>query len=131
MVSASFSDKATKVYSGVRVKWHDPEAGETIVSELDAGLDPDQAKSADVLNITTRVETQAQADEVAKAALQEYGSKELEGSLSFEGRPFMVAGVRIFLEGFGVMDGQWTIKESTHTISGSGYSTSVAVKRGR
>lgn len=131
VVSYDFTDKATKVYSGVRVKWHDPESGEIVESVTEAD-DSDQGKINDVLEVTTKVETQAQADEVAKAALQEVTSKEIEGTLNLEGRPLMVAGTRVFLEGFGVLDGKWMITESSHSVSpGSGYTTTLRVKRGR
>jgi phage protein D len=132
VTSAAYRDSAVKNYRGVRVIWHDPETGEAVTSELTATEPDGQPRSGDTLEIRTRAETQAQADEIAKSRMHQMNSKELEGDLTLPGRPLLCAGVNVNLRDFGVFDGKWNVTESSHTIEvGGGYTMTVRVKSGR
>lgn len=134
VTSYNFKDKTTRTYTAARVSYHSALDKKEIVSEVQASsLDGvgEMATSGDTLLITQRVESEAQAEEIAKAALWHANSKTAEGTLEMPGRPTVVAGINIALSSdFGVMAGKWHVSESSHKIDrSSGYTTSVTIKR--
>lgn len=144
--TARFTDRQVKTYVGAEVSWHDPDKGEAIVSRYVQAQPPPTALpgsyqvfqsvnefgTGEVLKVKQRVETQAQADEVAKAAIHQSVSHEKEGEITVDGSPFLCAGINIELSGYGMWDGKWAVVESRHTIdSGGGYWTALKIKRGK
>ena len=133
LVSANFTDKPV-AYTRARVRWHNPETGKTVVSEISGGdLGFDDSTPSDTLEIFERAETQSQADEIAKSALWRSMSTELEGNLTLPGSTTLMAGVNVTLgDDFGVFSGKWFIHSSTHRLSkADGYLTDLVIGRGR
>ena len=76
-----------------------------------------------------RVESEQQAESMARASLHQANSNGKEGTLSVEGQPLLLAGSNFNLTGLGRLSGVCQILSSTHDISrGSGYVTSVEFK---
>lgn len=130
----SMKDKATKTYTKARVQYHNPAEKKDITAEVNASDLPEVNKevvSKDELVITDkRVESEAQAMEVAKAALYHANSKTAEATIDLPGAPTLVAGVNILLLGLGAMSGTWHVTESQHRIDKTqGYVTSAQLKR--
>ena len=66
---------------------------------------------------------------IAKATLRKLNLRKMTGSLSLVGDTFLVAGVVIKLKGFGSFDGGFIIESASHSVSTSGYVTSLSVRR--
>ena len=144
IMSARFTDKQTKTYAGAEVEWHDPETAEPIRSRYVMQEPPPSALpgsyqlfqsvnefgTGEVLKVKERVETQAQADEVAKAAIHNSVSHQFEGEITVTGSPTYCAGINVEIQGFGFWDGKWAVTESRHTIAPD-YTTILKIKRGK
>lgn len=87
-------------------------------------------QSSNTLLINTRVENQEQADAVAKAALLNANSETRTGTITIPGNPRACAGINFDLTGAGRMSQKFTIKSSTHSVTGGEYTTSIDFKSG-
>lgn len=81
-----------------------------------------------VLRHDLRLESAEIATVRARALLLEANRLKASGSLSFPGRPNVVAGATIGLTGMGRLSGKYMVQTSTHRVGrSSGYATSVEV----
>jgi len=146
-----FSKSKVSQVTAAEVVWHNPETGEEVKSRfIEAApppstgpgiyqtflVDPNYG-TGEILKIQERVETQAQADQVAKAAIHSRASKQFEGEITIEGRRIF-AGCNVDLiesDGiviFGNFAGKWAVTESAHRLDVSGgWVVSLKIKRGR
>lgn len=126
-----FKTKSNKVYKAAKVEYHDPELDEDIEVDVEAELSDlsGEDKNERVLVINQRVKSEAEAQRVAKSALDDANKAEVSGSFTSMGDVRLVAGVPIMMEGFGRFDGKYLIKSATHSI-GSKYTVSVDLTRG-
>lgn len=116
--SAQFSER-TK-YGSATTRWHDPETGETNSFKLDG-----EGTGADY-EAPNLYPDETAAKNAAKSFLKssERGSESI--TLSMSGRPDIIAEGLITLSGFpDAMNKSWTIKTVTHSLSPSGFTTSV------
>lgn len=86
-------------------------------------------QSANVLKVRGKVETQDQADAMAKSALYQANSKTKTGSFTLPGGILYVAGNNFDASGFGRNDGKYTIVTSAHTV-GTEYTVNLEFKIG-
>ena len=70
-----------------------------------------------------------EAKRIAKATLRKLNLRSVTGSLSLVGDTSLVAGVVVELKGFGSFDGRFYIESASHSVSTSGYVTSISVRR--
>ncbi|MET1133555.1 MAG: hypothetical protein ABWX60_09055, partial [Aeromicrobium sp.] len=85
--------------------------------------------SSPVLSVRAPVHTQAEADERAKAILDERAQDFVTGSGECIGLPEIVPDVNIELGGMGRgFSKTYWVAEATHTIDSGGYSTSFKVQ---
>ena len=135
LMSYSLRDKALQTYKQAKVKYHDPKEKKVVeasVTDVEnaGGESFNEKTAADTLEIRTKTEDKAQAEQKAKVALYRSRSNQVEGSLSLTGNPFLVAGNNFELTNMGQLSGRYHIMESHHSITkGSGYTTSLQVKR--
>jgi phage protein D len=128
-------DKITRVYAGVTVSHHDPKKKALVVYNLkDGGVEPSSSggrqTSADTLYVHRRADTPAQAEALARGAL-EANEERVNGSVTVIGDPRLVAGVVIELAGCGKFSGVLLVHSARHSMSRSGgYETSLELKRG-
>ncbi len=85
--------------------------------------------SAQVFVMKKRVNSKAQAEQIAKAKLRELNLHAVTGNISVIGDPTLTAGSVIELSGFGSFDGRFLIESATHSVGGSGYTTGLNVRK--
>lgn len=130
----SFTDKVNETFAGAKVSYNDPVTGKVVEhtenkSQSATGEDFDTS-SVDVLEMRTKAENKQQAEAKAKAALYRANSKQIEGRISIEGDPIMVAGNNFELTGMGALSGKFHVEQSVHAIDGDGgYTTALEIKR--
>jgi len=102
----------------------EPESEE---DEEDPIYDPEVGQ---ILKVNRRVGSLAEAELVAKSMLRKANMRQLQGSISFMGRPDLYSGLNIELKGFGrfIDSVKWQIEEVIHSVSGSGYITDISIR---
>lgn len=121
----SFKTKIRDVYKKCRIKYTNDQDKSVIESTF---TDPNKSNGA-TLEIHQQVTSQAEADRLAKKKLREKNRDECTGSYSLDGCQFLCAGETIEMIGFGVFSGRYIVTQAKHDISGSGYVTSIDVRR--
>ena len=91
--------------------------------------DPSVDSSGQEYRLRKRVTSKAEAERLAKATLRKVNLRRVTGSLTLIGDPSLLAGCVIACEGFGSFDGNFIIESSSHDVSGSGYTTSLQLRR--
>lgn len=148
ILSWSFNTDQSEKYKSVTIAYRDPKAkaqGAAGSHSLNADGTQNNGKNAAVLEYTytdpdadengqefaykTRVKSLDEAKRKAKAKLRELNKRAIVGSLSLIGDVSLVAGVVVKCKGFGSFDGNFIVEEAEHNISGSGYVTSLSLRR--
>lgn len=91
--------------------------------------DPDVEDNGQEYQIKKRAASLDEAKRIAKATLRKLNLRSVTGSLSLVGDTSLVAGVVVELKGFGSFDGRFYIESASHSVSTSGYVTSISVRR--
>lgn len=81
------------------------------------------------LKINKRVNSQAEAERLARHKLREKNKEEFSVTLTLPLNLKLLAGVTFQLEGFGAFDSKWIVDESSHTVSDSGSVTRIKAHR--
>ena len=128
--SWKFKTKSNKVYSSVKVEYHDPETDEDYSVEVaaepaDLGGE-DRNGRTQIVN--QRCKSLAEAETLAKNALRGANKSEVTGTITSIGDVRLVAGVNVQISGFGRFDGKYTVETATHKIGG-GYSVTISIRR--
>lgn len=92
-------------------------------------IDPDADDNGQEYKLKKRVTSRAEAERLAKATLRKLNLRKLTGSMTLVGDTRLVAGVVVEVKGFGSFDGRFFVESATHSVSGSGYTTSINVRR--
>lgn len=121
----SFKTKIRDVYKKCHIKYTNDQDKSVIESTF---TEPNKSNGA-TLEIHQQVTSQAEADRLAKKKLREKNRDECTGSYSLDGCQFLCAGETIEMIGFGVFSGRYIVTQAKHDISGSGYVTSIDVRR--
>lgn len=124
-----FSAKRTTegIYTQCVVGYTKAADTETIENKYEPQIPPTTGK---VLYINKRIENQAQAERMAKAALRDKNRKEQTGSLSGMGDTRFRAGVVLDMQGWGKFDSKYVIAQATHTYAvEGGYTSSVELEK--
>lgn len=133
--SYSITDKTSETYKEANVKYHDPNSKKVNQAKVTTLQNKDnvtykQIESADSLEIRTKAESPAQAEQKATAALHYKNSLQQKGTVQLEGNPILVAGNNFTLAGLGTLSGKFNIEKSTHKIMKSGgYTLDLDIKR--
>ena len=91
--------------------------------------DPDAEENGQEYQVKKRASSLNEAKRIAKATLRKLNLRSVTGSLSLVGDTTLVAGVVVELKGFGSFDGRFYIESASHSVSTSGYVTSISVRR--
>lgn len=126
-----FRVTARQVYTGCEVRYLDPATKRTRTVTVKADGQETKPKGGDLLRRRMRVESEAHARQKAQALLDRANRGEVRASLSFPGRPDLVAGINVVLAGFGAAwDGTYHVTSSTHRmVRGGGYTTDMEAHR--
>lgn len=91
--------------------------------------DPSVEDNGQEYQVKKRAASLDEAKRIAKATLRKLNLRSVTGSLSLVGDTSLVAGVVVELKGFGSFDGRFYIESASHSVSTSGYVTSISVRR--
>ena len=81
------------------------------------------------LQVCQRVSSKAEAQELAHKLLRLHNKFEITGTFTFPGDPKLAAGNTVELCDFGFGDGKYIVKTAKHSISSSGYTTQVTLRK--
>lgn len=116
-------------YASCRVRYADPVTGQMIEGIAYAddydGSDEDNQQ----LEITARVTSVSEAEELAAKNLRLHNKFARTGTFALPGNPDMYAGNTLELSGWGAWDGTYLISQAQHTLGTSGYRTTVSLRR--
>lgn len=90
---------------------------------------PDAEENGQEFSIKKRAKSLDEAKRIAKAKLRALNLRRTTGSLTVIGDTALIAGVVIKCKGFGSFDGNFIIENASHSLSSSGYTTSVNLRR--
>ena len=79
--------------------------------------------------ISAKVTSIAEAQTLAAARLRLHNKYAKTATFTLPGRPQLMAGVTVALEGWGAWDGKYLITQAKHTVGGSGYSVQVKLRK--
>ena len=85
--------------------------------------------SQQCLEVKQRVSSIAEAQELAHKLLRLHNKFENEATFTLPGDTDLVAGCVVALKDFGMWDGSYIISKATHTVSTSGYTTQVQLRK--
>lgn len=121
-----FSATATlqEIYKRCEVVYKHGQKDEKIIGSFDdAGKDDGKT-----LKINQRVESQAEAEKLAKKKLRDKNKKEVQIRLTTTGRFELVAGNVVELVNHGMFSGRYLIEKSTHRVGG-GYTVDLELRK--
>lgn len=81
------------------------------------------------LEVYQKVSSIAEAQALAHKMLRLHNKFEYEASFTFPGDPEFAAGCVVELEDFGAWDGKYIIKQAKHSITQSGYTTQITLRK--
>ncbi len=123
------SRKADTQYDSCRVSYYDPTAGRLIEGVAYAeGYDPEN-KDNRQLELTERVENEAEAKELAARRLKLHNRYSKVAAFTLPGDVRYMSGRTVDLEGWGGWDGRYMIAEARHRVDDSGgYVTGITAR---
>lgn len=113
-------------YGSCRVSYTDPATGQCI--EGTATADGEDGDSKQCLEITARVDSAGEAQELAEKNLRLHNKYNRTATFTLPGNTALVAGVTVQLEDFGGWDGKYMVKKATHKISGA-YTVTIDLRK--
>lgn len=126
ILSYSFAwGTANSAYSACEVSYTDGAKKKTVK----AVYKPPNAPSGPVLKINERVDSQAEALRKAKNSLRNKNKEAGKASFTLMGDVRIATGVTLNIKGFGRFDGKYIIESCSHVINGSGYVTTIDIRK--
>lgn len=116
-------------YASCRVRYADPATGRTWEGIAYAEDYKEDAKNNQQLEVTAKVSSIAQAQELAAKHLRLHNKFARTATFTFPGSPSIAAGVTATLQGWGAWDGKYIVKQARHSIGSSGYTTQAVLRR--
>lgn len=115
-------------YTSCRVYCTKP-SGEVITATVYVEDYKEDDNNNQCLEIRQNVDSIAEAENLAYKMLRLHNKYEFEASFTFPGDPELTAGSVVVLENFGAWNGRYVIKQAKHTLSHSGYSTKISLRK--
>lgn len=116
------------VYTSCRVSYTDTEGNlitaTAYVKDYDENKEDNQC-----LEIKEKVANTDEAFALAKKKLRLHNKYEFTATFTFPGDPSLLAGCAVELKGWGAWDDKYIIKQAKHTVSNSGYTTDITLRR--
>ena len=113
-----------EVYKDCQVNYKDGKQDKNFSA---TATDPTKTEGR-TLKINKRVNSQAEAERLAKYSLREKNKKEFEITLTLPLNLKLLAGVTVDLD-FGAFNGKWIVDESSHSVSDSGGISRIKLHR--
>lgn len=121
MKSWNYSETLAGTYTGVEYKYTDPFSGSDITYS--------RGTNERLLTASGKADDWADAERKAKAALNKANHGSTSMSVQLMGLPAIAAGVNVQIYGIGKPDGKYYVDEVSHSMSGSGYTTSLKLSK--
>lgn len=121
-----FDARATinEIYGSCEVNYRNAKQAENYSAKFDA---PD-ATSDKVLRVNQKVDSQAEAEKLAKKKLRDKNKEEIKISLDVVGEFVLVAGSCVELKNCGFYNGKYLIEKANHSI-GDGYKIRLELRK--
>lgn len=116
-------------YSSCRVRYTEPGSGKVIEATAYAEDYKAEAENNQQLEVTAKVTSIAEAKTLAEKRLRLHNKYDKTVIFDLPGDPDLLAGVTIFLEGWGLWSGKYIIKQAKHTVGSTGYVTQIQLRR--
>ncbi len=136
LIGFGIKDKTSSTFNVAKVTYHDPVTKTVVDAEYQKeekvnadGVAFTEITKGDTKVIHSKAENKQQAELKAKAALHNANSRQQEGRINLPGSPLLVAGNNFELTGLGMLSGKYHIISSSHSISRSGYTTELEIKK--
>ena len=116
-------------YAACTVKYYHPEKNQTFIGT--AYADDYEEDNEDNLTLTVtneRVNSPAEAKDLAEKLLRLHNKYEKRCSLTMIGNPLLCAGMTVQLKDFGLWGEKFIIKQCKHEIGTSGYTTKITLR---
>ena len=127
ILSMNIKPKLAETYKDAKVKYNDTSKDVTHVSLID---DEGVEESGQTLQVTQRVRSEAEAEDLAKSKLHEANKKETTGSFTLAGDIGLVGGVNVDVSGYGKFDGTYFVESAKHSYGDGGYTTQIEIREG-
>ena len=115
-------------YTSCRVYYTTPSG--TVISATEYAENYNEnSENQQCLQVCQRVSSKSEAQELAHKLLRLHNKYEITGSFTFPGNPNLAAGNTVELSDFGFGDGKYIIKQAKHSISSSGYTTQITIRK--
>lgn len=116
-------------YDQCTVRYYDAATGTKYEATANAEDYDAEAKEHTICTVTSRkVGSVQEAAELAAKILRLHNKYEKRVSFTLVGNPMIGAGMCMTVEGFGLWDEKYIIKQARHDISQSGYTTKVTLR---
>lgn len=120
------SGSANARYRSCRVRYSDPATGNLIEgSAEDPNVSGDQC-----LELSAKVSSPGEAEQYARKQLRLHNKFARTATFSFPGDTRLLAGNTVLLQGWGGWDGKHIITQAVHSVSNSGYTTQIKIRKG-
>lgn len=148
IISWDFESKQSETYKSVTVTYRDPRkkkrgsagsrktsnsttatAGKNPAVNTYTYTDPNADENGQEYSLKKRATSIADAERLAKAKLRELNKRQVDGNMTVIGDVEIVAGVVITVLGFGSFDGRFIVEQANHSVSSSGYTTQMKLRR--
>lgn len=116
-------------YAKCTVSYYHPEQKRTITATVEADDFDPESENNQLLKITNhRVESEAEAKDLAHQMLRLHNKYEKSAQFTIVGNPMLGAGLTVRIVGFGMWDGKYMIKQARHEVGSSGYTTKLTLR---
>lgn len=116
-------------YTSCRVSYTTPSGTVISATEYAENYREEDGAKNQCLNIHQKVSSVAEAQLLAHKMLRLHNKYEYMANFTFPGDTSLAAGCAVELEGFGAWDGKYIIKQAKHSVSRSGYTTQVTLRK--
>lgn len=127
-IKYKLSTGTNNVYTSCRV-YYTTTSGAVISATEYAENYNENSDNQQCLQVCQRVSSKAEAQELAHKLLRLHNKFEITGTFTFPGDPRLAAGNTVELCDFGFGDGKYIVKTAKHSISSSGYTTQVTLRK--
>lgn len=115
-------------YTSCRVSYVDS-SGKSISATAYVDDYDEKKEDNQCLEIHQKVADTAEALKLAEKQLRLHNKYELTATFTFPGEPSLLAGCTVVLSDWGAWDGKYIIKQAKHSVSHSGYTTQVTLRK--
>lgn len=113
-------------YKDCHVSYTDPQTKQTIEYTYTPRDAPEDGQT---LEINEKVNNREEARQLAMKRLRQKNKAEYSAEFTLTGDTRIVAGVTVTVAGWGIFDGKYILETATHSVTGSGYTLQVKLRR--